>query len=53
MYVVEAENGSKKSYTVNITWIGEEIAQIPHLYIDTENKQPIDLKSISHWYTPN
>lgn len=46
VYVVEAENGSKKSYTVNITWIGEEIAQIPHLYIDTENKQPIDLKKV-------
>ena len=46
VYTVESENKSKKTYDVNIGWIAEDVDQIPHLYIDTENQQPIDEKKV-------
>lgn len=35
-YTVESEDGSKSVYTVSVTWISKEIAQIPQIYIVTE-----------------
>ena len=46
VYTVRAEDKSIKKYNVNIGKLAEEVAQIPHLYIDTENQQPIDEKKV-------
>lgn len=43
-YTVEAEDGTKRIYSVNITLLAEEIAQIPQIYIDTEGKVGITSK---------
>lgn len=36
-YVVKSKTGGEKQYTVSVTWE----SQIPHVYIETENSQPI------------
>ena len=46
VYTVRAEDKSIKKYNVNIGKLAEEVAQIPHLYIVTENQQPIDEKKV-------
>jgi hypothetical protein len=43
-YTVEAEDGSKSVYTVSITWLSKEVAQIPQIYIDTKGGAGITSK---------
>ena len=36
VYTVEAEDDSKKNYSVNLTKLPKEVPQVPRIYIDTE-----------------
>ena len=46
VYTVEAENKDKKQYTVKIDWPEEEVAKIPHFYINTDGGVPIVEKKV-------
>lgn len=43
-YTVRAEDKSTKVYSVRTTWLEEEVAQIPRIYIDTEDRLDITVK---------
>ena len=45
-YTVVAEDKSTEVFSVNITWLGEEVAQIPRIYIDTEDMSDITVKEV-------
>lgn len=44
VYTVKAEDGSTKDYTIKITLVYELKSVIPHIYIDTDEKAPVNSK---------
>lgn len=43
-YVVSAEDGTTKSYQVNVNWLSEVKSAVPHIFIDTDGGAPINSK---------
>lgn len=44
VYQVHAEDGSIVTYEVQVTLLPDVASEVPHLYIQTDNNQPIDSK---------